>query len=125
MSDSSPQLIKAQMVRTRNSLAEKIETLEDRVVHSVHDATDVLHETIDNAPEVVHETVSTVKGAVASTGDMVKSSVNSVKDTFDVPRQIERHPWGAVGTAAIAGFALGRIGENGGNTASATRELEH
>ena len=74
------------------------------------------------AHEVVHDTVATVKSTVASTGDMVQSSVSSVKDTFDVSLQVERHPWGAVGTAAIAGFALGRLGENGRRTASARRE---
>ena len=49
MSDCSPQVIKAQMATTRSSLAEKIETLEERVVHSMHDANDALHETIDSA----------------------------------------------------------------------------
>ena len=122
MSDCSPQVIKAQMATTRSSLAEKIETLEERVVHSMHDANDVLHETIDSAREVVHDTVATVKSTMASTGDMVKSSVTSVKDTFDVPLQVERHPWSAVGTAAIAGFALGSIGETGSRRTSARCE---
>lgn len=122
MSDSNPEVIKAQMAVTRHSLAEKIETLEEKVVHSMQDATAVLHDTIDSARDVVHETVATVKDAMASTGDLVKSSVTSVKETFDLPLQVDRHPWVAVGTAVAAGFVVGSMMESGHATTNEARK---
>jgi len=110
------------MAATRNSLTEKIETLEDKVVHSMQDATAVLHDTIDSARDVVHETVSTVKSAVTSTGDMVKSSVASVKESFDLPLQIQRHPWAAVGTAVAAGFVVGSLMESSRTASHSTSD---
>ena len=54
--------------------------------------------------------VETVKGTVGDT-------VETVKRTFDVPYQVDQHPWLMVGGATLAGYLLGSWG--GGSTFAA------
>ena len=61
--EDAPEVIRQQMEDTRASLSEKLESLEQQVVGTVHDARD----------------------AVADT-------VQSVKDAFDIKLQTRRHP---------------------------------
>jgi len=89
--DDSPEVIRLQMEETRASLSEKLETLEQQVVGTVQDAR-----------AAVTDTVETVK-------DAVQGTVESVKDTFDVGRQMERHPWAMLGGAIAVGFIGGKL----------------
>jgi ElaB/YqjD/DUF883 family membrane-anchored ribosome-binding protein len=106
-----PEVIRRQMEVQRASLAEKLDTLENKIV-----------ETVEGAREAVAETVQTVKDSVQSSVDTVKetvqSSVESVKDTFDIPQQVQRHPWamfgGSVALGFAAGWALNRAASGGG-----------
>ncbi len=95
-----PEVIRRQMEAQRASLADKLDTLEHKIV-----------ETVQGAREAVHETVQTVKDSVQSSVETVKetvhSSVETVKETFDVRRQVERHPWAMFGGSIAAGFAAG------------------
>jgi len=81
------------MEETRASLSEKLETLEHQVAETVHEA-----------KAAVTDTVSTVKDAVHET-------VESVKETFDVSRQVERHPWAMLGGSIAAGYIGGLLFE--------------
>ena len=54
--------------------------------------------------------METVKGTVGET-------VETVKRTFDVPYQVDQHPWLMVGGATLAGYMLGSWG--GGSTSPA------
>jgi ElaB/YqjD/DUF883 family membrane-anchored ribosome-binding protein len=74
----TPEVIRQQMGDTRAALTEKLQSLECRVEQTV---------------EEVKETVDDTIGAV--------------KQTFDLPFQVERHPWAMVGGAAALGFVLG------------------
>ncbi len=51
----------------------------------------------------VEEIVEHVKGTIGET-------VATVKRTFDLPAQMEHHPWPMVGGALLVGYMLGRWG---------------
>ncbi|HLW66203.1 MAG TPA: hypothetical protein VKS79_12900 [Gemmataceae bacterium] len=78
--DDSPEVIRQHMEETRASLAEKLETLEEQVVGTVHDA----------------------RQSVADT-------VQSVRDAFDLKLQVQRHPWPVMGGAVAVGFVAGSL----------------
>ncbi len=65
---------------------------------------------VEGAQSTVEEIVETVKGTVGET-------VETVKRTFDVPYQVDQHPWLMVGGATLAGYLLGSWG--GGSTSPA------
>jgi uncharacterized protein YjbJ (UPF0337 family) len=91
-------VIRHQIEETRGSLAEKLETLEGQVKEAVGTVTD----TIETVKHSVEHTVESVKSGVENT-------VDTVKDTFDLSRQVERHPWAAVGCSLLAGAAAGYL----------------
>jgi ElaB/YqjD/DUF883 family membrane-anchored ribosome-binding protein len=98
--ESEPEVIRKQMEVRRAALAEKLETLETRIVATVDDAREAVAETVESVREGVKESVETVK-------DTVHMSAQAVKDTFDLQRQVERHPWPMFGGAIAVGFAAG------------------
>ena len=91
--DDSPEVIRQQMEETRASLSEKLETLEQQVVGTVQDARAAVTDTVETVKEAVHETVE------------------SVKDTFDISRQMERHPWAMLGGSIALGYVGGLLFE--------------
>jgi ElaB/YqjD/DUF883 family membrane-anchored ribosome-binding protein len=100
--DDQEEMIRQQMQQTRESLSEKLETLEQQVVQTVQGATTAVSETVESVKEAVQGTVETVKGSVQDT-------VESVKSTFDLGRHVQEHPWFMVGGATAAGFLAGRL----------------
>jgi len=97
--DQESALIKQQMEETRSALADKLETLEQQVVYSMHGATTAVLDTVTAVKDAVHDSVEQVKGSVEET-------VETVKDTLDVQRQVKRHPW----TMMAGSVALGYVG---------------
>ena len=85
--DNEAEVIRRQMEGTRAALQDKLETLEQQV-----------KETVDSATEAV----TTVK-------ESVRETVDTVKETFDLRRQVERHPWTMLCGAAAVGFLGGRL----------------
>ena len=108
--DNEPEVIREQMQETRESLTEKLETLEQQVVGTVQGATAAVTDTVENVKEAVQETVDTVR-------DSVQGTVETVKETFNLPRQVERHPWpmmgGSFALGYLSGWASGRPGHFG------------
>ena len=106
--NDTPEVIRQQMEDTKSQLTEKLESLEHQVSETVQSTgTDVTA-----TAEAVQETVEAVTGAV-------HDAVHSVSNAFDFPRQVERHPWIAVGGS----FALGYLASellNAPTTASAS-----
>jgi len=121
-----------EMEETRTSLAEKLETLESKVSETVSGATTNVKETVeavtdtvstvkDTVRETVEETVNSVKESVQETVNSVKEtvsdSVHAVQDFFNVPRQVDRHPWammaGSVGLGYVLGTYLGAPAHSG------------
>jgi len=93
-------MIRQQMEETRTALTQKLETLEEKVVTTVQDATSAVTDTVDNVKDAVQETVTSVK-------DTVQDTVETVRDTFDVERQVQRRPWLMFGGSVALGFVAG------------------
>ena len=110
-------LILEQMEQTRGSLSKKLEMLEDsvgatvkgatsEVAETVEDVTGSVQQTVEAVTESVQETVETVKETVEDTLTVVKESVSAIRNIFDIPGQVQRHPWAMVGGSVAAGFVL-------------------
>jgi len=82
------ELIRRRMEDTRESLTDKLEVLENRLLGSVHDATSAVRETVTSVRETMHEGVETVKDAV------------------DIQAHVERRPWLMLGGAILGGYVL-------------------
>src|SRR5437762_1903548 len=100
--DNEPEVIREQMAETRASLADKIESLEGKVVGTVQDATCAVSDTVENVKEAVQETVTSVK-------DTVSDTVEGVKESLDLRRQVDRHPCLMMGAAVAVGYIGGSL----------------
>jgi ElaB/YqjD/DUF883 family membrane-anchored ribosome-binding protein len=114
--EQDPEMIRRQMEAQRAALADKLETLENKIVQTVEGAREAVAETVQTVKETVQSSVETVK-------ESVTSSVETVKETFDLPRQVQRHPWPMFGGAVAFGFAAGwllnrAVGGTGGGRSS-------
>jgi ElaB/YqjD/DUF883 family membrane-anchored ribosome-binding protein len=89
--DPEPDLIRLQIEETRSSLTDKLETLEAEV-----------KETVQSARETVQETITGVK-------ETVQSAKETVKRTFDLPYQVDRHPWALMGLSLVSGVIAGTL----------------
>jgi ElaB/YqjD/DUF883 family membrane-anchored ribosome-binding protein len=107
--DPQPDVIHKQIEETRSSLTEKLETLEAEVKGTVQSAKD----TVESAKEAVESTLSTAKETVQETISSVKETVESAKEsvkrTFDIPRQVDRHPWAMLGLSLVSGVITGAL----------------
>jgi hypothetical protein len=99
------ELIKQQMSQTRASLSEKMETLETKVLGTVHNTTDTVSQTVQSVGSTVRETAHDVR----STAHEILSSV---QDAFDLTRQMHQHPWLMLGSSIVAGYVGGRVLDN-------------
>jgi ElaB/YqjD/DUF883 family membrane-anchored ribosome-binding protein len=96
--DPQPDVIRHQIEETRSHLTEKLETLEAEVKETVQSA----RQTVESAKESVQETISSVK-------QKVETAKETVKRTFDIPYQVDRHPWAMLGLSAASGVVLGAL----------------
>jgi hypothetical protein len=94
--DPKPDVIRQQIDETRESLTDKLETLEGQV-----------KQTVASVTEVVDSVRSKVEGTVEAVASSVEHTVETVKRTFDIPEQVQRHPFAMTGGALLAGAAVG------------------
>lgn len=87
----SEEVIRRKMEQTRESLTEKIDTLENKVLGSVEEATSAVKETVLGVKESVQEGMETVKDAV------------------DIKGHVDRHPWYMLGGAVLCGYVLSSL----------------
>jgi len=87
------ELIRQRMARTRQSLGRKLDVLEDRTLGVVKETTDA----VVNVAETVEQTVE-------SATKVVQKTVKKSAKMLDLGRQVEKHPWPAVGAAVATGF---------------------
>jgi len=101
------------MEEKRASLAEKLDTLENHVLGTVHEATDAVAHTVEDVKSAVDHTVEDVKSVVDTVKggiqDTVENVSETVKHTFDVPHHFRRHPWGMFCGSVAVGFVGGRL----------------
>jgi len=95
-------VIRQQIDETRESLTEKLETVEGLVQQKVSAVTSTVEKTIDTVRNKVEDTVQTVSSTVEKT-------VDSVRRTFDIPHQVRRHPYAMTGGALVLGATLGYL----------------
>jgi ElaB/YqjD/DUF883 family membrane-anchored ribosome-binding protein len=100
--DEKPDVIRHEIEETRSSLAEKLETLEGQVTDTISSVTESVEETVEKVKSTVSDTVDTVKSSVEDTFE-------SVKRTFDLPYQVDQHPWAMAGCSLLAGMAVGYL----------------
>jgi len=100
--DSELEVIHHEMEEKRASLAEKLDTLENQVLGTVHEATAAVSHTVEDVKSVV----DTVTGSVK---DTVESVADTVKHAFDMRDHVRRHPWGMFCGAVAVGFVGGRM----------------
>jgi len=104
------------MEETRSALADKLGALTEKISGTV----ETVQETVENAVSNVGQTVETVEHAVeavASTventvetvGETAQAAVENVKETFNIPKQFEQHPWLFFGGSVLLGFVGGKI----------------
>jgi ElaB/YqjD/DUF883 family membrane-anchored ribosome-binding protein len=86
--EDQAELIRQQMQEKRAELSEKLQTLGEMLPK----------------PETVAETVESVSDSVTNTAETVQETVESVQDAFDLPKQVQEHPWLAVGGAVLVGY---------------------
>jgi ElaB/YqjD/DUF883 family membrane-anchored ribosome-binding protein len=102
MDNEPEEVIKHQMLETRASLAEKLETLEQQVVGTVQSATNAAADTVESIKEAVEQTIEQARSSVHET-------IEAVKETFDLPHHVRAHPWAMLGGSVALGYASGRL----------------
>jgi len=102
--EKTPEEIEHEMLRTRESLTEKVTALESQVVGTVQTAADTLTGTVES----VKTLITTAPGAVSDTVKQAAEAVSeTVKKTFDISGQVRQHPWTSVGVSALLGCMTG------------------
>ena len=78
-------------------------------------------------PRAVRQGVAGTQASVAEIVEHMKGTIGetvaTVQRTFDLPAQLEHHPWPMVGGALLAGYMLGRWGGGHPSVAGSPRDL--
>ena len=82
----TPEVMRQHIEETKSQLWDKLDTLESQF------------------SEAVTETVASVQETVSNVTDTVQDRVQSVSNAFDLPLQVERHPWIAFGGSFVVGY---------------------
>ena len=96
MSDS-PENIQQQMEITKLQITEKFGVLESQMASSLESTGNA----VSASAEAVHETVQTVT-------DAMQDAVHSIRQTFSLQRQFDRHPWLILGSFAVVGYIVSK-----------------
>jgi ElaB/YqjD/DUF883 family membrane-anchored ribosome-binding protein len=111
--DPEPEVIRQQIEETRSSLADKLSSLEGKVVDTVKETTDAVADTVESVKESVTGTVEavtdTVQDTVTAVKETVQDTVAAVKDAFDLRHHVDQYPWLMVSGSCVAGFLAGKL----------------
>ena len=133
---------------TRAAMTEKLAILEERVLETVAGAqasvekivedvggivqdvratVDTTLATVDTALVAVRQGVAGTQASVEEIVEHVKGTIGdtvaTVKRTFDLPSQVERHPWPMLGGALLAGYMLGSLGGGRPSAVGSPRDI--
>jgi len=107
--DDEAEVIRKDMLETRTALTEKFEAIEDKLASAVTETTESVTQTVEAVKDVVQTIEGAVEGTMKTVSGAAEDAVESVKEAFDIRRQVERHPWLMLGGAVAAGFAGGLV----------------
>jgi ElaB/YqjD/DUF883 family membrane-anchored ribosome-binding protein len=85
--EDQAELIRQQMQEKRAELSEKLQELAGKL-----------------PTDTVAETVESVSHTVTDTAENVQETVHSFQEALDLPKQVQEHPWLAVGGAVLVGY---------------------
>jgi ElaB/YqjD/DUF883 family membrane-anchored ribosome-binding protein len=94
----SIEVIEDEIEQTREGLADKLEAL-----------TQKLSGTVEGVGETVENVVETTKETIENVVETTKETITTIKDTFNIPKQVEEHPWLAMGCSVLVGFVGGKF----------------
>jgi hypothetical protein len=104
-------------------------TVEDvgGIVQDVRATVDTTLATVNTTLVAVRQGVAGTQASVAEIVEHVKGTIGdtvaTVKRTFDLPSQMEHHPWPMVGGALLAGYMLGSLGGGRPSAAGSPRDI--
>ena len=125
--------IRHEIADTRAAMTEKLILLEERFQETVEGVGGIVEDVggivkdvgsmVKDAKATVGTTLAAVRQGVAGAQSSVEEIVEQVKDTlgetaatvqrtFDLPAQVEQHPWSMFGGALLAGYLLGSWSES-------------
>jgi ElaB/YqjD/DUF883 family membrane-anchored ribosome-binding protein len=103
--DDEAEVIREEMLETRTAMTQKFEAIEDKLASAVTETTESVTQTVEAVKDVVQTIEGAVQGTMKTMTGAAEEAVESVKEAFDVRRQVERHPWLMFGGAVATGFA--------------------
>ena len=104
--EKTPDEIEREMFETRESLTEKVHALENQVVGTAQTAADTFSNTVETIRSLVTQAPQSVKECIE---EAAATMSETLRQTFDVSGHVRRHPWTAVGVAAMLGCAVGWV----------------
>jgi hypothetical protein len=107
--DDETEVIKKQMAETRESLAEKVEALENKVMNTVEGATNTVTSTVETVSDTVASVRETVQDTVQSVKGGVRDAAESVKGALDIRAHAQEHPWAVFCGSLAVGFVGGYL----------------
>src|SRR5919204_42605 len=95
------QLIRQELLLARREVQQEVNKAKMAALSlAAGGVTALVRGTVQSAKATVEETIENVRSKVQET-------VQTVKRTFDLPYQVERHPWAMVGGSVLAGYLAG------------------
>ena len=98
--EKTPEDFEHAMAKTRESITEKVAALECQVVGTVQSAANTITDTVEAVRSIVTDAPAAVTDTVRQAAEAVSETM---RNTFDITEHVRRHPWAAVGSAALAG----------------------
>jgi hypothetical protein len=104
-------------------------TVEDvgDIVKDVRATVDTTLATVDTTLVALRQGVAGTQASVEETVEHMKGTIGdavaTVKHTFDLPAQVEHHPWPMLGGALLAGYMLGSWGGGRPSVAGSPRDI--
>ena len=96
------------------------------IVTDVRATVDTTLATVDTTLVAVRQGIAGTQASVAEIAEHMKGTIGhtvaTVQRTFDIPAQVEHHPWPMVGGALLAGYMLGSLGGGHPSAAGSPRD---
>jgi len=105
--DRELEMIHGEMEGTRKSLADKLGEVESIIQEKVKEAGDSVTSIVDNVKDFGSSVTESVTSAKETLTETVTSAKETLKETFNIRKQVEDHPWAALGAAVAVGVAGG------------------